>query len=108
MAQEETAANTQIGDSEISAPGGVEDCYKLTPIQRGMLYHTLYTPRPGMYIRQMIYSLDENLDVIAFHRAWESVINRHSNLRVSLQWEGLDEPIQQVHRTVDIKIEEID
>jgi amino acid adenylation domain-containing protein len=91
----------RISESLSAAP--VEDSYPLSPMQQGMLFHSLYSQNPGVNIEQVIYSLHENLNVPAFMRAWQRVVDRHAILRSSFRWEGLDEPLQEVHSNVAIE-----
>jgi hypothetical protein len=86
----------------------IEYSYQLSDTQQGMLFHTLHSPRAGAYIVQIICGLHENLRVGAFERAWQQVINHHSVLRTSFRWQGLDEPLQDVHRQVDVPFQQID
>ncbi|HEX5715639.1 MAG TPA: amino acid adenylation domain-containing protein, partial [Thermoanaerobaculia bacterium] len=74
----------------------------LSPAQEGMLFHTLYEPQSGVYCFQMSCSLEGELDVAAFRAAWGHVVERHSILRSSFHWDGLDRPVQVVHRTVEL------
>jgi len=78
----------------------IEDSYPLSPLQHGMLFHTLRDRGSGVDIVQEISAFSEDLDVDAFEEAWKRVAQRHPTLRTSFQWEGLDEPIQQVHARV--------
>src|SRR5262245_15597571 len=75
----------------------IENSYQLSPMQQGMLFHSLYTQQSGGYIEQIICALHESLDVSAFKRAWQRVAERHPVLRTSLRWEGLNAPLQEVH-----------
>src|SRR6185312_176316 len=69
-----------------------EAIYPLSPMQQGMLFHTLYAPQTGVYIQQLNYALTGNLDVPAFERAWLHVVERHQILRTLFVWEHLDKP----------------
>lgn len=80
----------------------VEDYYPLSPMQQGMLFHSLSAPASGMYHEQVSVSLHGQLDASAFSRAWEQVVQRHAALRTSFFWEDLDEPVQVVHRNVPL------
>src|SRR5581483_6863223 len=86
----------------------LEDIYELSPMQRGMLFHTLYAPRSGVYIEQIILSLQGPLDSGAFSQAWQRVVARHATLRTAFLWEELDEPMQVVYRTAQIPWERHD
>ena len=45
--------------------GGVEDLYPLTPVQEGMLFHTLADPKAGHYVEQFVCRLRGELDFAA-------------------------------------------
>ena len=78
----------------------VEDLYPLSPLQQGLLFHTLYAPASGVYVEQLSCTLGGELDSDAFERAWRQTIDRHPILRTAFVWEGLDEPLQVVRRSV--------
>ena len=83
----------------------IEDILSLSPIQKGLLFHSLYAPDSGVYFQQMNCVLRGELDLQAFRQAWQQSINRHSILRTSFFWEDLEEPVQVVNRDVEIPIE---
>jgi amino acid adenylation domain-containing protein len=85
----------------------VEDIYKLSPMQHGLLFHTLYAPESAVYFEQVTW-VDKNLNVSDLGRAWQQVLARHSILRTAFFWEGLDEPLQVVHRRVELPLEQHD
>jgi amino acid adenylation domain-containing protein len=78
----------------------IEDCYPLSPMQEGMLFHTLMNPVSGIYLMQQFYAWEGRLDREAFGRAWQRVIDRHPMLRTSFMWKDLQAPLQVVHRRV--------
>src|SRR5215831_8169721 len=80
----------------------VEDIYPLSPMQQGMLFHTLCAPRSGVYFEQLSCTLQGDLNIPAFHRAWQQVVDRHPILRTCFVWEGLDEPLQIVRQQVQL------
>jgi amino acid adenylation domain-containing protein len=82
----------------------IEDIYSLSPMQQGMLYHSIYAPDSAVYLEQLSCTLEGRLDLGAFQRAWQEVARRHTVLRTSFIWEDLDEPLQIVHRNVDLKV----
>ncbi|HMZ79238.1 MAG TPA: condensation domain-containing protein, partial [Acidobacteriota bacterium] len=86
----------------------IEDIYPLSPLQQGMLFHSLLTPGAGLYIEQMACTLKGPLDVAAFERAWQVLVGRHSILRTAFVWEGLDEPLQVVQSEVEVPFEFLD
>ena len=86
----------------------VEDVYRLSPMQRGMLFHSLYAPEAGEYVVQFAYTLEGRLDTAAFARAWQAVVDRHPILRTSFHWEGLAKSVQVVHRHLSVAFDERD
>jgi len=56
----------------------IEDIYPLSPMQQGMLFHSLYESHSGVYFEQTSWMLRGPLDQAAFGRAWQQVIDRHS------------------------------
>ncbi len=73
-----------------------EDVYRLTPLQQGLLFHSLYEPRSGVYIEQLSCLLRGHLDHAAFIKAWRMVIARSVPLRTAFIWRELDTPMQVV------------
>ena len=86
----------------------VEDLYPLSPLQKGLLFHTLYAPQSGMYFTQLISTIPGKLDIAAFKQAWQQVVNRYPVLRTAFVWQGLPEPLQVVQRSVVVAWDEMD
>ncbi|HET9395112.1 MAG TPA: condensation domain-containing protein, partial [Nitrospiraceae bacterium] len=75
---------------------GAEDVYPLTPLQQGLLFHSLYEPQSGVYIEQLSCLLRGPLDHASFLQAWQMVIARSTPLRTAFMWHELDRPMQVV------------
>ncbi len=86
----------------------IEDIYPLSPVQRGILFHTLYSPQSGVYLIQLSSVLSRDLDISALKQAWQKVIERHTVLRTAFKWERRDDPLQIALRQVDLPWSEID
>src|SRR6185295_14424212 len=87
----------------------IEDIYPLSPVQQGILFHTLYAPEAGEYYRQLVFAVRGDLDEEAFARTWQEVVDRHSILRTAFVWEGVaEEPMQVVCRRVEVPLERAD
>lgn len=80
----------------------IEDLYELSPMQQGMLFHTLYAPESEVYFEQLLCILSGKLNFSAFQQAWEQVVARHSVLRSSFYWEEIQKPLQMVNKQVDL------
>ncbi|MBD1924288.1 amino acid adenylation domain-containing protein [Microcoleus sp. FACHB-831] len=88
--------------------GNVEDFYPISPMQQGMLFHTIYEPNSGVYFEQLSCTIQGNLNVEFFQRAWQQVIDRHPILRTCFIWEGIKEPVQAVQRQVKLPWQQYD
>ncbi len=83
----------------------IEDSYPLSPMQQGMLFQHRLDREAGAYVLHTKVSLHGEIDLPAYQKAWDAVIARHSILRAGFRWEGLDEPLHEIHSSVDLKIE---
>ena len=79
----------------------VEDVYPLSPMQQGMLYHSVLAGDSPVYLEQFTCSIRGALDVDAFRAAWERVIQRHTVLRTAFFWNHVEQPVQVVFSRVD-------
>jgi amino acid adenylation domain-containing protein len=86
----------------------IEDLYELSPMQQGMLFHTLYAPESEVYFEQLLCILSGKLNFTAFQKAWEQVVARHPILRSSFYWEEIEKPLQMMNKQVNLPWEELD
>jgi amino acid adenylation domain-containing protein len=84
------------------------DIYELTPLQQGLLFHTVAAPNSGVYVNQLRALLHGPLEVEVFRHAWQEVVRRHAVLRTSFFWEELDKPLQVVHREAELPFQQYD
>lgn len=80
----------------------IEEILPLSPMQQGMLYHSLLAPDAGVYFEQTSWTLTGSLNIDTFKQAWQMVVDRHMALRAGFVWEGLDEPLQIIYRQVEV------
>jgi amino acid adenylation domain-containing protein len=85
-----------------ASDAAIEAAYPLSPMQRDMLLHSMSSPASGAYVQHAICDLRERLEPSLLERAWQRVVERHSILRTAFCIEAAGEPIQQVHRHVDV------
>ncbi|MBE9214964.1 amino acid adenylation domain-containing protein [Plectonema cf. radiosum LEGE 06105] len=78
------------------------DLYELSPMQQGMLFHSLYSPESAIYFEQRSCKLKGNLNIRSFKTAWQKVIERHTILRTAFYWEEVEKPLQVVHNQVEL------
>lgn len=77
------------------------DLYELSPMQQGMLFHSLYQPESGLYVEQRCCQI-RGVDVKAFKQAWQQVCERHAVLRTAFIWEAAEKPLQIVYQAVEL------
>nr|AGZ05276.1 McyB [Nostoc sp. 152] len=86
----------------------VESIYPLSPMQQGMLFHSIYAPDSGVYCTQTLITICGAINVVAFKQAWEKVVERHSVLRTLFLWEKRQQPLQVVRKQVDLPWYDLD
>jgi amino acid adenylation domain-containing protein/non-ribosomal peptide synthase protein (TIGR01720 family) len=86
----------------------VEDIYPLTPMQAGMVFHSLLDATSGAYFNQVQMRLTGVSDPQALGVAWQRVVDRTPVLRSRVVWEDVDEPLQVVHREVTLPVSQYD
>ncbi|AFK56333.1 non-ribosomal peptide synthetase [Tistrella mobilis] len=87
------------------APGQTEDIYPATPVQQGLLFHSLRHPGQGVYVNQLRVTLDGTPDIDALGRAFAAAMTRHPVLRTSFDWRHGGTALQLVHRRVTLPID---
>ncbi len=91
-------------DELLGGERGVEDVYPATPMQEGMLFHSLLAPGGGAYVGQLVCDLVGDLDVAAFERAWRDVVRRHAVLRTGFARPASERPLQVVRGEVELPV----
>ncbi|WP_245763875.1 non-ribosomal peptide synthetase [Pseudoalteromonas denitrificans] len=71
----------------------IANIYKATPMQQGMLFHSLLDK--NAYVTQIMMTLEGNLNTALFREAWQSVVARHDIFRTIFVGEDSGE-IQQL------------
>ncbi|OLU26324.1 non-ribosomal peptide synthetase [Pseudomonas sp. PA15(2017)] len=79
----------------------IDDIYPLSPMQQGMLFHSLYEQAAGDYVNQLRVDV-QGLDVERFRAAWEATAAAHDILRSAFVWQELESPVQVVHQQVQV------
>ncbi|WP_245217839.1 non-ribosomal peptide synthase/polyketide synthase [Pseudomonas eucalypticola] len=98
--------NQQQLDSLPIAAGDIEDIYPLSPMQQGMLFHSVYEQERGNYINQMRVNVT-GLDPLRFKRAWELALERHEVLRAGFVTQ-FEHPVQIVRKGARLPFVELD
>ena len=77
-------------------------------MQEGMLCHTLLAEESGVYVQQVLAHLTEKLNIGAFEQAWQRIIEQHDILRMSVELDGSEKPLQKFHSVVELPLEQQD
>ena len=86
----------------------VVDLYPVSPMQHGMLFHTLYEQASAQYVNQLRVEV-QGLDPVRFQAAWQAALDSHEILRAGFLWEGdLEQPLQLIHRRLALPFVEQD
>ncbi|MCK6190647.1 non-ribosomal peptide synthetase [Pseudomonas sp. EYE_354] len=100
---------TQQQLDQLPVPGpAIDDIYPLSPMQQGMLFHTLYAQGDDTYVNQLAVDV-EGLDVQRFRQAWQATLEAHDILRSGFIWQnGSEQPLQWVRRSVELPLTVLD
>ncbi|WP_020657370.1 non-ribosomal peptide synthetase [Amycolatopsis benzoatilytica] len=87
----------------------IDDILPLSPLQQGMLFHSLYeTEGLDFYTVQLYVELHGTLDADRLRAAAEALVRRHANLRALFVHEGVDEPLQVIPSEVELPWDTVD
>ncbi|WP_050577288.1 non-ribosomal peptide synthetase [Pseudomonas cremoricolorata] len=86
----------------------IDDIFPLSPMQEGLLVHTLLEQHSGIYFMQECYTIREPLDYGLFDAAWQQVVQRYEAVRASFLWNTGGELLQVIHRDTPVKVELLD
>lgn len=80
----------------------VQDIYPLSATQKGLLFHSLQQEGSGVYIVQVSFSLQGELNHQATKHAWQTLLMRHDVLRTAFVWENQAQPLQVVGKQASL------
>ncbi|MGW2618051.1 amino acid adenylation domain-containing protein [Streptomyces sp. NPDC001500] len=79
----------------------LEDVLPLTPLQAGLLFHSLYDDEAvDVYNTQLVLALSGEVDGALLRRSAEAVLQRHANLRAGFRLRADGRPMQIIPRDV--------
>ncbi|MED2926253.1 amino acid adenylation domain-containing protein, partial [Bacillus thuringiensis] len=67
----------------------IEKIHSLTPMQNGMLYHSLLDPYSQAYFEQITFSLEGKLDIQKLNTAFNMLIEKYEILRTAFFYEDI-------------------
>ncbi len=101
--QIKSSVDSAIINLMLDDPNNVEDYYPLTPLQKGILFGSLYSNKQDIYTIHNLFEINGVINQQHFMQAWQMALQHYSILRTKFLWEKLEEPMQVVMRSVDIK-----
>ncbi|KAF6627029.1 amino acid adenylation domain-containing protein [Paenibacillus sp. EKM208P] len=90
--------------SEMGAAGEIDNVYALTPMQKGMLFHSQLDSQAAAndaYFEQVSYDMRGQMDIRAFAESLNILVRRHEALRTHFYFGRDTEPLQVVYRNRD-------
>ncbi|MES1245675.1 MAG: non-ribosomal peptide synthase/polyketide synthase, partial [Acidobacteriota bacterium] len=95
-------------DRLVGPEWGIEEIHPLSPLQEGMLFETLFAPRSGAYVEQLLCRLEGDLDEEALEQACRWTVERHAVLRASFHGRDQGRPLQVVHSRIEVRLKRLD
>ncbi|KIO77620.1 hypothetical protein TH53_08200 [Pedobacter lusitanus] len=86
---------------------GITAIYRLSGLQEGMLFHGLYDGEVAAYMEQFTCDLSQ-VNTRLLQESWNLLLQRHTILRSSFDYESLGMPVQCVHQDVVLPFQELD
>jgi amino acid adenylation domain-containing protein len=94
--------------NRLETPEKVVAMYRLSPLQSGLLYHSILNNESVAYTEQMACEFPAGVDIELFRACWKRLIHRHSILRSKFVYKQTALPLQCVMERVDVPLTEID
>ncbi|WP_154665891.1 non-ribosomal peptide synthetase, partial [Paenibacillus pinihumi] len=82
----------------------VEDIYELSPMQQGMLYHSIRDEGSQAYVEQMNFTLQGDVELGCLEKSFQMLFQRYSILRTVFIYENVDRPLQIVLKQREAKV----
>lgn len=103
-----SSVTTMTAGLSSSHAENVSDSYPLTPMQEGMLFHTISEPASGAYVDQIVLTLEGEVETNRLNESLQRVFSDSEALRTAFLWEKVDRPLQVVQANVEFPFEVLD
>ncbi|MCP4152045.1 MAG: amino acid adenylation domain-containing protein, partial [bacterium] len=87
---------------QLTAKYPVTDISPLTPMQEGMLFHSLAAPGSRVYCMQSSFRLNAHWESSCLERSFRELVKRYDILRTVFLNEGFERPLQLVQQEVEV------
>ncbi|MBL1074669.1 amino acid adenylation domain-containing protein [Nocardia sp. 2] len=95
-------------DALESAHGPLAELLPLSPLQEGLLFHAIRDGAADAYTLSARVDLHGPLDPARLSAAFDTVVGRHPTMAAAFHYEGLEQPVQAVPRTVGMPWRTVD
>ncbi|PPQ49577.1 non-ribosomal peptide synthetase, partial [Paenibacillus peoriae] len=97
---------------QTASVGELENVYALSPMQKGMHFHSLMEPESGAYFQQASFDQQGSFDVAVFRKSLDVLTQRHEALRTNFhmfETGHSQEPLQIVfrHKDSDLSFQDV-
>ncbi|NDI35231.1 non-ribosomal peptide synthetase [Chengkuizengella sediminis] len=75
---------------------GIRNIYRLTPMQEGMFFHSLFDQNSSAYFEQAVLTLNGTIDPELLERSFNKLLERYDVLRTVFLYKEVDQPLQVV------------
>ena len=82
----------------------VKNLYALTPLQEGILFHSLMDASGSTYFEQACFNVNGQVNIPLFQQTWNELIRRHDVLRTIFVLKNVPQPLQIVLKKRDLTI----
>lgn len=72
----------------------IKDIYPLSPMQEGMLFHSILDAKSEAYFEQTVITFNEVLDVHLVQQSLQQLMNRYDIFRTIFMYKETERPLQ--------------
>ncbi len=90
---------------QLPHPYPIEDVYRLSPLQEGMLFHSLLNQKSNAYLSQISFDIIGDFNRDYFEKAWQFIIDKHSVFRTAFFSNEMSSNIQCVYSNIKLPLQ---
>lgn len=87
----------------MKAKQGIQNVYGVTPMQEGMIFHSLLDQKSQTYLQQFSFLVSMTIDLELFEQSINEVINKYEALRTNYIYKDVKKPLQVVLKKRTLK-----
>jgi amino acid adenylation domain-containing protein/non-ribosomal peptide synthase protein (TIGR01720 family) len=108
QSDEHRPAHSHQNSHQNSHQGELEASYPTSPLQQGMLFHSLFAPASSLYREQSSWTITGPLNLATFRHVWQQLLARHPALRTAFSQIEPGPLMANVHRRVQLPLSVLD